>query len=74
MARMAREAGPIHHRYVFGFGDLVAATDLGPSLAIAEALSGQIYLVTVVALIVANLSASHEPRESGPLAGGGGRP
>ena len=57
MARMAREAGPIHHRYVFRFGDLVAATDLGPSLAIAEALSGQIYLVTVVALIVAHLSA-----------------
>jgi hypothetical protein len=38
-----------------GFGDLVAATNLGRSLSVAEALIGQIYLVTVVALIVANL-------------------
>jgi hypothetical protein len=40
-----------------GYGDLTAATDLGRSLAITEALSGQIYLVTVVALIVGNLRA-----------------
>jgi hypothetical protein len=39
-----------------GYGDLVAATNLGRSLAITEALLGQIYLVTVVALIVGNLS------------------
>jgi hypothetical protein len=38
-----------------GYGDLTAATDLGRSLAITEALIGQIYLVTVVALIVANI-------------------
>jgi hypothetical protein len=38
-----------------GYGDLVAATELGRSLAITEALIGQIYLVTVVALIVSNL-------------------
>jgi hypothetical protein len=38
-----------------GYGDLVAATNLGRSLAITEALTGQIYLVTVVALIVGNL-------------------
>jgi hypothetical protein len=38
-----------------GYGDLVAATNLGRSLAITEALVGQIYLVTVVAVIVANL-------------------
>jgi prepilin signal peptidase PulO-like enzyme (type II secretory pathway) len=38
-----------------GYGDLVAATNLGRSLAITEALLGQIYLVTVVALIVGNL-------------------
>ncbi len=38
-----------------GYGDLVAATRLGRSLAITEALTGQIYLVTVVALIVANV-------------------
>jgi ion channel len=40
-----------------GYGDLVAATNLGRSLAITEALLGQIYLVTVVALIVGNLRA-----------------
>jgi hypothetical protein len=39
-----------------GYGDLTAATDVARSLAIAEALTGQIYLVTVVAVIVAGLS------------------
>jgi hypothetical protein len=38
-----------------GYGDLTVATDLGRSLAITEALIGQIYLVTVVAVIVGNL-------------------
>lgn len=41
-----------------GYGDLTAATHLGRSLAISEALLGQIYLVTVVALIVSNLGRS----------------
>jgi Ion channel len=40
-----------------GFGDLTAAYDLGRSLAVTEALVGQIYLVTVVALIVGNIGA-----------------
>jgi hypothetical protein len=38
-----------------GYGDLTAATNLGRSIAIAEALTGQIYLVTVVAAIVGGL-------------------
>lgn len=38
-----------------GYGDLVPATDVGRAFAIAEALIGQIYLVTVVALIIGNL-------------------
>ncbi len=38
-----------------GYGDLTAVTDVGRSVAIGEALTGQIYLVTVVALIVANV-------------------
>jgi hypothetical protein len=38
-----------------GYGDLVAASDLGRTLAIFEALLGQIYLVTVVSLLVSNL-------------------
>lgn len=40
-----------------GYGDLTAATSLGRSLAIAEALAGQIYLVTVVATIVGGLGS-----------------
>jgi hypothetical protein len=38
-----------------GYGDFVARTDLGHTLAVSEALIGQIYLVTVVSLIVSNL-------------------
>ena len=38
-----------------GFGDFTAGNNLGRSLSITEALIGQIYLVTVVALIVGNL-------------------
>jgi hypothetical protein len=38
-----------------GYGDFVARTDLGHTLAVLEALIGQIYLVTVVSLIVSNL-------------------
>lgn len=38
-----------------GYGDLTAADNLGRSLAVTEALIGQIYLVTVVALIVSNI-------------------
>ena len=39
-------------------GTSTAATDVGRSLAIAEALIGQIYLVTVVAAIVGGLGAA----------------
>lgn len=38
-----------------GYGDLTAASNLGKTLAISEALLGQVYLVTVVSLIVGNL-------------------
>jgi Ion channel len=41
-----------------GFGDLTAQSNLGHTLTVFEALLGQIYLVTVVALIVANLGRS----------------
>lgn len=41
-----------------GYGDLAAAARLGRSLAVIEALLGQIYLVTVVALLVGRLSPS----------------
>jgi hypothetical protein len=38
-----------------GYGDLVARSNLGHTLAVFEALIGQIYLVTVVSLIGSNL-------------------
>lgn len=41
-----------------GYGDLSAATDFGRTLSVSEALAGQIYLVTVVALLVGNLGRS----------------
>lgn len=53
-----------------GYGDLVAASSLGRSLAISEALIGQIYMVTVVALIVSNM----RPAPSSPQAGSGPPP
>ena len=46
-----------------GYGDLTAATNLGHTLAVTEALSGQIYLVTVVSVIVGNLR--RRPRSDG---------
>ena len=44
-----------------GYGDMVADTDLGRTLAIFEALLGQIYLVTIVSLLVGNLGRSALP-------------
>ena len=38
-----------------GYGDVVARSDAGHTLAVFEALIGQIYLVTIVSLIVSNL-------------------
>jgi hypothetical protein len=38
-----------------GYGDFVARSDFGHTLAVSEALIGQVYLVTVVSLIVSNL-------------------
>jgi Ion channel len=49
-----------------GFGDFTAATDLGRTLSVVEALSGQIYLVTIVALIVSNLRPRRRLDASAP--------
>ena len=38
-----------------GYGDFTAATDAGRTLAMIEALLGQVFLVTIVALVVSNL-------------------
>jgi hypothetical protein len=40
-----------------GYGDFTAAGDLGRALAVLEALSGQLYLVTIIAVLVSRLSA-----------------
>jgi hypothetical protein len=43
-----------------GYGDFTAAAHLGRALAVLEALVGQIYLVTIVALLVSNLGWRRE--------------
>jgi hypothetical protein len=45
-----------------GYGDFVPALRLGRALAVLEGLSGQIYLVTVVALVVGNLGRQRQRR------------
>jgi hypothetical protein len=45
-----------------GYGDYTPATNLGHTLAVTEALLGQLYLVTVVALLVGNLSRKRDER------------
>lgn len=45
-----------------GYGDLTAATDLGRMLAVTEALIGQLYLVTVVTVLVSNLGRPRRAR------------
>jgi hypothetical protein len=66
-----------------GMGDLTPATQLGRSLTGAEALIGQIYMVTVVAVIVSNLGrprparrpdgdSSRRPDRTDPERGGPG--
>jgi len=49
-------SGFLHWPPTVGFGDLVAATKLGRMLAVTEALFGHMYLVTVIALLVAKFS------------------
>jgi Ion channel len=44
-----------------GYGDLTASSNLGHTLSVSEALVGQIYLVTIVSLIVANLGRGRRP-------------
>lgn len=41
-----------------GYGDLTAVTDVGRLLAVSEALIGQLYLVSVVALVVSRVGSS----------------
>lgn len=47
-----------------GYGDYTAATGAGRMLAITEALGGQLYLVSVVALLVSNLGRARVRRRA----------
>ena len=44
-----------------GYGDYTARTNVGHTLAVSEALFGQIYLVTVVAALVARVVPRRAP-------------
>jgi hypothetical protein len=43
-----------------GYGDYTPAGELGHTLAVLEALTGQLYLVTVLALLVSQLRAGRD--------------
>ena len=45
-----------------GYGDLTAAGDLSRMLAVTEGLIGQLYLVTVVALVISNIGRERRRR------------
>jgi hypothetical protein len=54
--------GPIDYVYfsyvtltTVGYGDLTASTSVGRMIAVSEALTGQLYLVSAVALLVGNI-------------------
>jgi hypothetical protein len=48
-----------------GYGDFTARTDIARMVAVSQALFGQIYLVTVVAVVVSNLGRRRKPRSQG---------
>ncbi len=48
-----------------GYGDFTPATDLGRMLAVSQALLGQLYLVSVVAIIIGNLGRVRHPHTPG---------
>jgi hypothetical protein len=45
-----------------GYGDVTAATDIGRAVATLEAICGQIFLVTLIARLVANFTARRSTR------------
>ena len=47
-----------------GYGDFTAANDAGRTLAMLEALFGQVFLVTIVALVVSNLGVDRSQLRS----------
>jgi drug/metabolite transporter (DMT)-like permease len=55
-----------------GYGDLTAARSFGRALAVLAALIGQLYLVTVIALLVSNLGRRGRAVQSRESSGGPG--
>ncbi|MEX1104683.1 MAG: ion channel [Ilumatobacteraceae bacterium] len=53
-----------------GFGDVIPVSDLARTIVALEALVGQVYLVTVVALVVGNLGQQRLRRVGRPDAAG----
>ena len=47
-----------------GYGDLTPETAGGRALAVSEALMGQLYLVTVISLLVSNFGRARQPQSS----------
>lgn len=45
-----------------GYGDFVACTSSGRAFAVSEAVFGQIYLVTIISLLVGNMGRVRKPR------------
>lgn len=52
-----------------GYGDFTAGTEFGRAVSITEALAGQMYLVTVIALLVSNLGRPRPGRRGRRAAG-----
>ena len=44
-----------------GFGDFTPATPVGHALAVIEMLVGQLYLVTVIGLLIGNFASRRRP-------------
>lgn len=47
-----------------GFGDFTPGTNLGRTVTVVEVLIGQLYLVVVLALVVANIGRERRPRRA----------
>jgi uncharacterized membrane protein YfbV (UPF0208 family) len=68
-----QKAGAIDYLYfsfttitTTGYGDLTAKANVGRMLAVLEAVFGQLYLITVVALVVQNLGQARRKRQQPP--------
>jgi hypothetical protein len=49
-----------------GFGDLTAGIPVGRAIAVVEMLTGQLYLVTVIGLLVGHIASERRDREERP--------